>query len=88
MNEKAKLQLGETTYELPVLTGTEGNRALDISRLFAETGLITLDDSFANTGGTSSSICYIDGANGVLRYRGIRPTRSPSDATSPRRPIY
>lgn len=70
MNDKAKLQLGDTTYELPVLTGTEGNRAIDISKLFAETGLITLDDSFANTGGTTSSICYIDGANGVLRYRG------------------
>jgi len=69
-NETAKLQLGDQTYELPVLVGTEGNRAVDISKLFAETGHITLDESFANTGGTISQITYIDGDHGVLRYRG------------------
>ena len=69
-HETARLQLGDQTYELPVLVGTEGNRAIDISKLFAETGHITLDESFANTGGTISQITYIDGDHGVLRYRG------------------
>jgi citrate synthase len=69
-SETARLQLGDQTYDLPVLVGTEGNRAIDIAKLFAQTGQITLDESFANTGGTISRITYIDGEHGVLRYRG------------------
>ncbi len=70
MSETAKIQLGENTYELPVLLGSEGNRAIDVSKLYAQTGHITLDDSFANTAPTISNITYIDGEAGVLRYRG------------------
>lgn len=71
-DEKAKLTLGEKTYEYPVRTGTEGNRVIDISRLFAETGHITLDPAFGNTAEAISRITYIDGDKGILRYRGYR----------------
>lgn len=57
--------------ELPVVIGSEGERALDISALRSSTGHITLDPGFANTGSCTSSICYIDGEKGILRYRGI-----------------
>ena len=48
--ETAKLQLGDQVVELPIRVGTEGNRAIDISKLYALTGHITLDDGYANTG--------------------------------------
>jgi citrate synthase len=72
MDQTAKLSLGDTNCELPVLEGTEGNRALDIRKLFSQTGLITLDDGYANTGSTESEITYVDGEHGILRYRGYR----------------
>jgi citrate synthase len=56
--------------ELPIVRGTEDECAIDISRLRAETGLITLDYGFVNTGATESAITYIDGDAGILRYRG------------------
>jgi citrate synthase len=71
MTETVTLQIDGNTYELPVITGTEGERAIDISRLRAETGLITLDPGYANTGSCESAITYIDGERGILRYRGI-----------------
>jgi citrate synthase len=70
MNDKAILKFGDKTYELPVLHGTEGEVAIDISKLRAETGLITLDDSYSNTGSCQSAITFIDGEKGILRYRG------------------
>lgn len=57
-------------YELPLVEGTEGERAIDISKLRNQTGLITLDIGYKNTGSTTSRITYIDGENGILRYRG------------------
>jgi len=72
MSEKARLLLGDQECELPIRTGTEGNRVIDISNLFTQTGYITLDNGFANTGGTVSNITYIDGEQGILRYRGYR----------------
>lgn len=72
MSEVARLQLGEKTYEFPVRIGTEGNRVIDISKLFGQTGHITLDEGFANTGEAVSWITYIDGEEGILRYRGYR----------------
>lgn len=64
------------TYEgkeikLPLITGSEGENAVDISRLRAETGLITMDPGYANTGSCMSSITFMDGEKGILRYRGI-----------------
>jgi citrate synthase len=64
------LLLGGHEYELPIRVGTEGNRAIDVAKLYAMTGHITLDEGYANTGATMSTICYVDGEKGVLRYRG------------------
>lgn len=71
MSETAELRLGDKTIELPVVEGSEGERAIDISRLRGETGYITLDPGYANTGSCRSSITFIDGEKGILRYRGI-----------------
>ena len=57
--------------ELPVLVGSEGERAIDISKLRNQTGLITHDPGYANTGSCTSSITFMDGEKGILRYRGI-----------------
>ena len=71
MMEKAILTLGDQRIELPVLEGTEGERAIDITKLRDQTGLITFDPSLGNTGVCRSAITFIDGEKGVLRYRGI-----------------
>ena len=71
MSQTARLTYGEKTVELPVIEGSEGELAVDISGLRAETGLITLDPAFGNTGACKSEITYIDGDSGILRYRGI-----------------
>ncbi|MCS7153524.1 MAG: citrate synthase [Bacteroidia bacterium] len=68
--EKALLHLGDTTYELDIITGSEGEKALDISKLRDKTGYITLDIGYKNTGSTVSRITFIDGEQGILRYRG------------------
>jgi citrate synthase len=71
MGETAKLIVGGQTYELPIIEGSEGERAIDISHLRQETGLITMDYGYANTGSCRSDITFMDGEKGVLRYRGI-----------------
>ena len=70
MQDSARLELDGKTYELKVVEGSEGERALDVSSLRAETGVIALDPAYKNTGACESDICFIDGENGVLRYRG------------------
>lgn len=70
MAEKAILKLGDKTLELPTLIGTENEPAIDISDLRAKTGYITLDESYGNTGSCESTITFIDGEKGILRYRG------------------
>jgi hypothetical protein len=65
-----KITHGERSVDLPIITGSENETALDISRLRGKTGLITLDPGYANTGGCKSSITFIDGEKGILRYRG------------------
>ncbi|MAE66362.1 MAG: citrate (Si)-synthase [Phycisphaeraceae bacterium] len=71
MSENAKLQLGDQVCEMPIVVGTEQERAFDISKLRAQTGHVTLDDGYGNTGACQSSVCFIDGEKGILRYRGI-----------------
>ncbi len=66
----ARLEVDGTTYEFPIVTGSEGERAIDISQLRAATGLITMDPGFGNTGSCSSAISFINGEQGILRYRG------------------
>src|SRR3990172_11568967 len=70
MSEEAKLRIADQQVDLPVVVGTENERALDISKLRAQTGYITLDEGYANTGSTTSAITYLDGDQGILRYRG------------------
>jgi citrate synthase len=65
-----KLKLGSQEVDLPVITGTEHEQAVDISRLRSQTGFITLDEGYVNTGATTSAITFLDGEKGVLRYRG------------------
>jgi citrate synthase len=67
----AVLRHADREIELPIVRGTENELALDIAKLRAQTGLITLDYGFVNTGSCESAITYIDGDAGVLRYRGI-----------------
>ena len=67
----AKLELDGKIYELPVVVGSEGERAIDISSLRGKSGYITLDEGYGNTGSCISNITFIDGEKGVLRYRGI-----------------
>lgn len=71
MSEVAKLEIQGETIELPVITGSEGEVGIDISALRAKTGCITLDPGYVNTGSCTSSITFIDGEKGILRYRGI-----------------
>ncbi len=70
MSETAKIEYNGSTVELPVVTGTENEKAVDIGPLRAKTGLITLDTGFKNTGSTQSAITFLDGENGILHYRG------------------
>ena len=71
MEEYATLNFDDRSIALPIVTGTEGERAVDISSLRAESGLTTLDEGLGNTASCRSSITYIDGEQGILRYRGI-----------------
>ncbi len=70
-NQTAKLILDGNSFEMPIITGTENEKAIDISTLRSKTGYITLDESFGNTGSCESKITYIDGEKGKLCYRGI-----------------
>lgn len=68
--EAAKLVLGDREIKLPVITDNMGGKSLDITTLRKDTGFITYDPGFVNTGSCMSSICFVDGEKGVLRYRG------------------
>ncbi len=70
MSDKAQITFNDQSYELPVVEGTENEKALDISKLRGESGLITIDPGFKNTGSTRSAITFLDGEKGILRYRG------------------
>src|SRR3974390_2465473 len=71
MDKTAELILDGKRVNLPVVEGSEQERAIDISSFRNETGYITLDDGYANTGSCQSAITFIDGEKGILRYRGI-----------------
>jgi citrate synthase len=59
-----------TTHSLPVIIGTENEPAIDIRKLRQQSGYVTLDSGYMNTGATQSAITYLDGEQGILRYRG------------------
>ena len=69
--EAARISIEGTDYELPVVRGSEGEVAVDISRLRNQAGVITIDPGYGNTGACRSSITFIDGERGILRYRGV-----------------
>jgi citrate synthase len=71
VSEKVEIKLKDSSFEAPVVTGTENEKAIDIANLRAKTGLVTLDPAFMNTASTKSAITFLDGEKGVLRYRGI-----------------
>ena len=71
MANTAKLELDGKVLELPIIVGTEGERAIDFRNLRNQTGYITYDESYANTGSCQSTVTFIDGEKGILRYRGI-----------------
>lgn len=66
----ARLTLEDKSFEFPTIVGTENEKGLDISALLKNTGYVTLDEGYVNTGATTSDITYLDGDKGVLRYRG------------------
>ena len=70
MSKKAELHYDGKVYELPVIIGTENEKALDISKLRDQSGLITLDSGFKNTGSCESTITFLNGEEGILRHRG------------------
>jgi len=70
MSDYAELNIDGNSYQLPIIEGTEHEKGLDISKLRATTGYITVDTGYKNTGSTQSSITFLDGEKGILRYRG------------------
>lgn len=70
MSNTAEIKVEGKTYELPVIEGTENEKAIDISSLRGDSGVITIDPGFKNTGSTTSAITFLDGEKGILRYRG------------------
>ena len=71
MADRAQLNVNGTPVDLPVIVGTEDEKAIDIAQLRAKTGYVTLDPAFMNTASTTSAITFLDGEKGILRYRGI-----------------
>ncbi len=70
MSDFAELHFNGEVYKIPIIEGTENEKALDISKLRGESGLITIDPGYKNTGSTKSAITFLDGEKGILRYRG------------------
>jgi len=70
MSDSAQLKIGDKTYDLPIIEGTEKEKAIDISKLRDQTGYITLDIGYKNTGATQSAITFLNGEEGILKYRG------------------
>lgn len=66
----ARLTLEDKSFEFPTIIGTENEKAIDISALLKNTGYVTLDEGYVNTGATTSDITFLDGDKGILRYRG------------------
>ena len=70
MSDFAELSVEGKKVQLPIVVGTEAEKAVDISKLRDETGFVTLDSGYKNTGATKSAITFLDGEKGILNYRG------------------
>ena len=71
MDKQVVLRIGDKEYQFPLIEGSEGEQAIDIANLRTQTGLVTLDNGYMNTGACTSAITFLDGEKGILRYRGI-----------------
>ena len=83
MEDNAEIRFEGQSWQLPIYTGTEKEKGIDISNLRAKSGLITLDNGYQNTGATTSAITFIDGEKGILRYRGYPIEELATKATFP-----
>ncbi len=81
MANTARITVDGNTYELPVAEGTENEKAIDVSALRSQSGIITLDRGFKNTGSCESGITFLDGEKGILRYRGYPIEQLADDST-------
>ena len=70
MENNASISIENDIYHVDLITGTEGERAIDVRALRKESGAITFDDGYGNTGACESKVTFIDGEKGILRYRG------------------
>src|SRR5476651_2544304 len=70
MAQTATLKVDDKDYSLPVMVGTEGEKAVDVRKLRADSGYICYDQGYGNTGSCESAITFLDGENGILRHRG------------------
>ena len=69
-NQTAELNVDGKTIELPVMIGSEGELGIDISKLRAQTGAVTVDNGFVNTASCTSAVTFLNGEKGILKYRG------------------
>ena len=81
MNKFANLEINGKNLKIPLIEGSENEIALDISKLRSETGYITIDKGFKNTGSTTSNITYLDGEKGILLHR-VYPIDQLADKSS------
>ncbi len=70
MDENVTIKIGDRDYECPVITGTENEKAFDIRHIRADSGYISFDEGYGNTGSCQSDVTFINGEQGILRYRG------------------
>ena len=70
MSNSVKISYNDSTYEFPLVKGSENEKGIDIQNLRSKTGLITYDPGYKNTGSCMSSLTYLNGEEGILRYRG------------------
>ena len=68
--DSVELNVNGKTVELPVVVGTEGEKGLDIAKLRAQTGTVTIDNGFVNTASCTSAITFLNGEEGIFKYRG------------------
>lgn len=81
MNKSAQLIINDKSLDLPIITGSENEHAVDIAKLRGSSSYVTYDSGFGNTASCQSAITYLDGENGILRYRGIPVEQMAEKAT-------
>lgn len=88
MEKTATIDINDEKYTFPLIEGSEGEKAINISELRGQSGYITYDEGYANTGSCRSSITFIDGEKGILRYRGYPIEQLAKKSTFSKRLIW